>query len=352
MPTPRLTFFCELETPELDRLITPELLARLRVLDAAVSLAILDLSPQRAEIARRIATAGVPVTAWLLLPKSQGYYFNLDNAPQALSFYWDFVSWVRKEHLVFTAIALDIEPDLRDLTAAFGRGLPRQAFLRRLPYWLGRFFRGVQLRHARSMYRDLANRIRGDGYLVESYQYPFIADERRARTTLLQRLSGMVAVPVDREVLMLYSSFFGVHAPALLASYGRDVAAAGRGAGSAGLQSAGIGIGITGGGVSEPGLPEWPNLSWDELARDLRLAWHFSDQIYIFSLEGCAANGYLERLEGFVWDQPTLQPETTAVDAWRGSIQSGLWFAERLPFILVGLGALIMIARRVKRRSA
>jgi hypothetical protein len=63
-------------------------------------------------------------------------------------------------------------------------------------------------RSARSKvaYRALVERIRADGWRVENYQFPMIADERRAGSTLLQRLA-LVDVTTDREVWMLYSSF-------------------------------------------------------------------------------------------------------------------------------------------------
>lgn len=347
MPNPCLTFFCELDLPELEALVTPNLIDRLSRLKAGVSLALVDLSPGRAEVVRRLNAAGIPVGAWLLLPKSQGYYFNLDSAALAPAAYREFRAWARREGLSFAAVGLDIEPDLREIAAVFSRSAPRRELAARLPGWLGRFFRGGQLRRARRMYAGLIEQIHADGYAVETYQFPFITDERRAHTSLLQRLSGMVDLPADCEVLMLYSSFYGAHAPAVLTAYGREVSAFDRGRGQAA-----IGVGITGGGVSEPGLPDWPALAWEELARDLRLAWQFTDRIYIFSLEGCAAAGHLDRLESFVWDQPTLLPETAAVDAWRRSIQSGLWIAEQLPFIFAGLGALLLIARRVRRRRS
>jgi hypothetical protein len=52
------------------------------------------------------------------------------------------------------------------------------------------------------------------------YQFPFIADEREVRSTLLERLFGIVDVRGDREVLMLYSSLNRAADSALIWQYG------------------------------------------------------------------------------------------------------------------------------------
>jgi hypothetical protein len=45
-------------------------------------------------------------------------------------------------------------------------------------------------RRAAVAYAGLVARIRADGWQVENYQFPLIADERRAGSDLLQRLPG------------------------------------------------------------------------------------------------------------------------------------------------------------------
>ena len=192
---------------------------------------------------------------------------------------------------------------------------------------LPRVFHLRQMRRARTAYRALVSLIHASGYPVESYQYPLIADERRVGSTVLQRLAGVVDVSVDREVLMLYTSLLRPNGVGILASYAPEAQA--------------IGLGVTGGGVVEPGLPTREPLTWDEFSRDLRLAWMWCDDLYIFSLEGCVEQGFLDRLGTFDWDLPILTPDAAKVrvDAWRGTIQSGLWLAQRLPIILAGVAA-------------
>lgn len=82
MALPRITFFCELDPHPLQDLFDQRLVNDLLDLHASLSLGIIDLSPQRAQVVQRLNQAGVPVIAWLLLPKDEGYWFNLDNAPR------------------------------------------------------------------------------------------------------------------------------------------------------------------------------------------------------------------------------------------------------------------------------
>lgn len=331
MSLPRLSFACELEPDPLHALLSEAVIANLVSLKASVCLGILDLSARRAEAVRRLNGAGVPVVAWLLLPKEQGYWFNAGNAGQALDRYEAFRAWTADQALHWSGVGLDIEPDIRDLAVlerARGRIIPRL---------LPRLFQVRQMRRARTAYRALVALIHADGYPVESYQFPLIADERRAGSTVLQRLAGVVDVAVDREVWMLYTSFLRPHGAGMLASYAPEAQV--------------IGLGVTGGGVVEPGLRAPAPLTWEEFARDLRLAWLWCDDLFIFSLEGCVQQGFLERLKNFVWDLPMLTPETGKIraDAWRGTLQSGLWLAQRLPYFLAGIAA-GMLTWKILRR--
>ena len=324
MARPKLSFFCELEPEPLKGLFTEAVIKRMVSLKATVCLGILDLSAERAAVVNRLNRSGVPVVAWLLLPKDQGYWFNAGNAPQALDRYEQFRLWSAEQNLVWAGVGLDIEPDIRDLSAL---GMTRGRMILRL---LPRLFHIRQMRRARTAYRALIALIHASGYPVESYQFSAIADERRVGSTVLQRLAGLVDISVDREVWMLYTSQHRPNGAGFLASYAPEAQA--------------IGLGVTGGGVVEPGLPMPAPLTWEEFARDLRLAWLWCNDLFIFSIEGCVEQGFLDRLETFDWDLPILTPDAgkARVDAWRGTIQSGLWLAQRLPYIMVGVGAGLM----------
>jgi hypothetical protein len=327
---PQLTFFCELEIEPLKTLFTDSLISDLVGLKAALSLGILDLSDERAQVVKRLNQAGVPVIGWLLLSKDQGYWFNLDNAPLAFARYAEFKDWTARHSLQWAGIGLDIEPDIRDMTR-FGRRRWRI-----LPSLLGRLLDSKRLKGGRAAYQALVTRIRSDGYLVDSYQFPVIDDERRMGSTFLQRLGGLVDIPVDKEIWMLYSSYLRPNGAGFIASYAPDAQA--------------LGLGITGGGV-DVGIADKNPLTWQELARDLRLAWYWCDDIHIFSLEGCVEQGYLERLKSFAWDYPVLMPEESLarVESFRRALRSGLWVSAHGTAILVASMGMALLGVGVKR---
>ncbi len=336
MSIPRLTFFCELDQAALPALFAdPSVIANLQVLNARLSLGLLDFSPERATVVHQLNQAGVPVVAWLLLPPEHGYWFNMDNAHQALECYQNFKAWTLEHQLMWAGVGLDIEPDLRDL-----QGL-RSVWWRVAPRWLVRGLKVRRFNTARAAYRSLVAQIHADGFPVEAYQFCLIADERVMGSTFLQRTTGIVDIAVDREVWMLYTSFIRPNGPGMLGSYGVEAQA--------------IGLGSTGGGVEI--AADIPPLSWDELARDLRLAWNNCNDLYIYSLEGCVRQGFLVQLKGFAWDQPIILPEDSIVrvEGWRHGLQSVLWLMAHLYLvglaILGALGVIFGLRRFLRQRS-
>ena len=344
MGRPQITFFCELPSKRLSSVVGQPELQVLSAMNACISLAILDFSQERAEFVRQLNQHGIPVTAWLLLPRDQGYWLGMDNADVAKEIYATFISWTSQEKLKWRTIGLDFEPDIREFEAWIDGDRKRWAFQR----MLSRLFKRRKLAISQRVYRQLVASIRSNGYMVESYNLPFIADERIVGSTLLRRIFGIVDIPVDTEVWMLYSSIlrgnterphFGL---GVLWSYGSQAQA--------------VGVGSTGGGIDF--VQEQRYLDWDELSRDLRLAWYWTDQIYIFSLEGCIEQGLLPGLEKFQWDQPIFFPESSAerVAGWRGFLQSILWISAHMLLILTGIASLVLffvgLRRWIKNRRS
>lgn len=333
---PHLTFACELRSDALQALFDhPTVMDTLVALRAGVSMGLLDLSAERAAVVQRLNRAGIPLTAWLLLPEEQGYWFNVDNAAQAAARYAEFRAWTLRHDLQWAGVGIDIEPAMADMrmlmTGDFGALLPRL---------LGRLADRQRIQRARQAYLALISRMRSDGYAVESYQFPFIADERQAGSTLLQRLFGVLDIATDREVLMLYSSILPDFGPGIIGSYGPD--------------AQGIGVGSTGGGVELEGGAPLTALTWEQFARDLRLAQRWSDPIFIFSLEGCAQQGFLARLGEFDWAQPVELPpaQVRQVDAVRRTLRGLLWASAHPQLVLAGLlGVLWVLSRLFRRRS-
>jgi hypothetical protein len=332
MIPPRLTFFCELEARPLQALFAdPTVTEHLVALEAAVSLGLVELTNERAEVVRCLNRAGIPLIAWQLLPKEQGYWFNIGNAPQAAARYADFQRWTAQHGLVWEAVGLDIETDIHEMRLLM---VDRR---RLAPVLLRRLWNVGQLRQAQVAYAALVAQIRAAGYRVDSYLIPLIVDERSVGSTLIQRLFALVDLPVDREVLMLYSSFYRPRGAALLWSYGR--------------QAQSIGLGVTGGGVQVANVVQPRFLDWEEFARDLRLAQRWTDDIHIFSLEGCVQQGFLQRLLGFDWDSPVTPPpaRVAEVERLRAVLRMGL-LASAHPWLvsLALIGVLWLLGCRKK----
>jgi hypothetical protein len=239
MRPPTLSFACELDALRLTALFDdPSVLADLQALRARVVLMLSDYSAERAGVVQLLNGAGLPVVGVPLLPADQGYYFTPDNVPQARASYARFTDWTKEHGLRWDGVGLDIEPDV----AVYWQ-------VSRNPWGLVRVL-GPRLAdtarptRARADYAALVERIHADGWPVENYQFSLIADERRAGSTLLQRVLGLVDVRTDRGVYLQYTSFMRGLGPGLLWSYGPEATA--------------IAVGTTGGGPDVPDIRRCP----------------------------------------------------------------------------------------------
>ena len=318
--TNRLTFFCEMASPQLEKLFAnTSLIKQLRRLNANISLGLLDFSQERAEVVERLTRAGVPVTAWLLLPKEAGYWTSLDTVAETVRCYGEFKAWTTRNKLQWAAVGLDIEPHLDRLTQLSNQ------WVKEVPDLLNRLISKKKYQALENDARTLITLIRNDGFAIETYNFPFVIEERAASSHILSRTLGTPALDADREVLMLYSSFFPENGDAILWSYAH--------------QAKGIGIGSTGGGVEIEGIPALKILRWVDLRRDMLIASKFTNHLYIFSLEGCVENSYLDRLEALDWNEEIHLPvnEGQKVTLVRKALQSLLWILSHpLEIILIG----------------
>jgi len=329
---PRLNFACELASADLTALFADgSVIGRLVDLGASVSLGLIDLSPERAAVIRRLNTSGIPVTAWLLLPMDQGYWFNVNTASLATARYAAFRAWTEEHGLVWDRIGLDLEPDTREIK----RLLANRWTL--IPSLLRRVVDDRARTVAAREFAALVASAHADGYRVDSYVLPFLEDELAVGASLLHRLLGLVDVGADRQLPMLYTSFMGSRGVGLLWSYGRRKRA--------------IIVGSTGGGVPLGGTDQARPLDWAELSRDLRLAHRLGAEIAIYSLEGCVAQAFLEPLQRFDWDAPVALPSAAgaAVDRWRAVARGALWVTKR-PYVLPVLPAVCLALLPSRRR--
>ncbi|MGD0708917.1 MAG: hypothetical protein ABSA51_10745 [Anaerolineaceae bacterium] len=307
-------------------------LNKLKELDAAISLGIRDFSPERTEIVKMLNTAGIPVTAWLLLPKEQGYWFNLDNARHAVRRYGEFRLWTVKNKLKWATIGIDIEPDIQVM------GEISQAPSKVVSLLLPKLFDDQRIKKAESEYTALVTQMHLDGYFVESYQFPLIADERKAHSDLIRKVCGILDLAVDREVFMLYSSFAPELGAGMIESYAPDTRA--------------IALGSTGGGVEIEGQGELRAMDWAALKRDLLLAARFTDNLYIFSLEGCLRQDFMDKLAHMDWGQRETVPiqETRNMNLIRVALQAIAWTVSHPLWVIVGFLSLSWLFHKGKHK--
>lgn len=309
MKPTRFRFFLELDAHELEIALTSDVLATLRRLGAGVTMGLRDLSLDRARAVRRLNEAGVPVGAWLLVSRDHGYFATVENAGIVAARAREVRAWAAREQLTFEALGLDFEPDLRELDLLHSRPVS-------ILHGWAKKARNVSAHDAAvASYRDLVRELKAEGTTVESYQLPALVEDRRKGLSVLQRLTGSLDVPVDREVVMLYSSLMGPTGAGLVAHWAPHCTA--------------IGLGSTGGGVDS-----LPKLTWGELERDLLVATAYAQDLSLFSLEGCLAQDFLPRLVDFDWSRPA--PSLPVQGPLARGVRAALRTAGRLA---VGLGS-------------
>jgi hypothetical protein len=292
----------------------------LRELHAEVAIPTLDFSAERAAVVRRLNQTGIPVIAWMMLSKEEGFYLNADNAPEAAARVAAFEKWSSDNGLKWAGVGLDIEPNFAELAAL------KTHRWRLITILLRRSLNSDRIAGARQEYSELIGQLQKRGYPVQTYQMPYIPAERSVHSTLLDRLLGTVDVRGNQEYLMLYTSFARQVGAGMIWSIGRSAQA--------------IAIGSTD-GDSAAGSGAGP-LNWDEFSRDLIVASHFSHQIGVYDLEGCVGQGFLSRLKTFDWSQSVTIPADALqkADHLHRALQLVLWIGDHLLY----LAAILLLA--------
>ncbi len=315
----------------------PAVISQLQQLQAGLAVEISDFSAERAQAVKKLNEEGIPLTAWLVMSRAQGHYLNGFNAPEAEERFTQFQQWTQQNGLKWGAVGLDIEPNFDHLKEV---GKHKGRFL-----WLmiTRFFDYGQVERGRAAYRALIGRMQAEGYTVQTYQMPFLAEERATHSTLLERLFGIVDVRGNDEVLMAYSSF--------------NHAAGGGGIPLIyGPQTQTLAVGTT----LDDKAAGLTALSWDEFSRDLIVAAHFSHVVGVYSLEGCIRHGYLPRMLSINWSETVTIPaeQVTEAQKFDEHLRHAIWLFSRLPYIVMVLALLIawllvwLVQRKRRRRRS
>ncbi len=318
--SPQLSFFNEQEGEALKELFSDTtLIPYLQELQAEIRMGMLDLSPERAEVVRTLNEAGIPVVAWLLLPKEQGYWFHSGNASDAFQRYEEVKQWAEKEGLQWSGIGIDLELDFKDIDLFKNN---KWKLFRKM---ISRLYDKEGFLQGKKAYQQLIETIRMDGFTIESYYVPVIRYESENGRTALQQVSQFMDISTDKDIPMLYTSFIGN-------PYGTlKVLAI-----DEGLPS--LAIGSTGGGID----PSLPSMSWEDLAYDLRLAALTADEIHIFCLEASVEKGFLPHLVDFDYSVPIMEyPEQ--VESVRSGINMIMKVSKVLSYPTLTMGVILLL---------
>lgn len=328
--SPRLTFACcDHGIAPMQSLFTNrDVIGGLVQLHAVIAVPILDLTSERAQLVHRLNEDGIPVVAWVVLSKEEGLYLNADNAAESTARVAKFEQWTTENNLQWTAVGLDIEPNLAELqTLAHHRWRLVATLLRRS-------LNGARITRARQEYSSIIHELQSRGYLVQTYLMPYMPAERSAHSTLLDRMLGTVDVQANEEYLMLYTSYARPVGAGMIWSLGRN--------------ARGIAIGSTD-GAAAPGSATGP-LDWEEFSRDLIVASHFTRKIGVYDLEGCVRQGFLPRLKDMDWSESVTIPAESIARAERvGKVfRIVLWLSSNLLYFVLAV-LLLLISWRVRR---
>mmetsp|Transcript_23151 Transcript_23151/g.37291 ORF Transcript_23151/g.37291 Transcript_23151/m.37291 type:complete len:355 (-) Transcript_23151:116-1180(-) len=301
---PNLSFFTELTGRQLLSFVKNDTLIRaLRALNATVYPSMSDFSDERIEAIRYLNHMNVSVGAWLVMPMAEGYWFNEMNAFGAKEQIAKFVQWADSADLDFSrspygkVLLLDMEVNRTEMESLVNRNWIDVA---RDVAWTR------NIGHYEAALANMSEAVRqaeSAGYAVQAYEVPLLLDQRAVKSTLISRVSGLVDVadpmgpsPSVSSVGCLYSTL----TEAGLASYVHS------------YKDSAVALGSTGGinGVSK-NLLDWPHL-----ARDLLLSRNVTENIFIYSLEGCAVRGHLQRIVDFEWSAPLPSVNKLEVEAF------------------------------------
>ncbi len=305
----------------------PRVIASLKELRSQVAIPIADFAPERVAVVRRLNQDSVPVIAWIVLASEDGYYLNADTTLQAVARIREFEKWTNENGLHWAAVGLDIEPN-------FGELAELKAHRWRLFTMLVRnSFNGHRIAEALRTYSAIIAELQGRGYVVQTYQMPYLPAERSTHSTALDRLLGTVDVRGNEEYLMLYTSFARPVGAAMIWSLGRNAQA--------------ITIGVTD-GDTPAGSGSGP-LDWNEFSRDLIVASHYTNHVGVYNLEGCVRQGFLPRLQTMDWSQSVVLPAASIQRAERTGrvLRTALRIFPFIPFLL--LAALVIFVWLVRR---
>ncbi|MFM2310165.1 MAG: hypothetical protein RLY87_2287 [Chloroflexota bacterium] len=325
---PAITYIYDMPSDHITSFWSDALIDDLARSQVRLCIAIRDTSPARTLLIQRLNVAKIPVVAWLVrddLDVMRDY--RMGDANDLHARYRDVMRWSTTNALRWDAVGIDISADVRD-TVRFGDkpAVDVNTFLKRISNrW--------HIDAATTSYENLLALIRADGHRIESYEIPFVRDDRVSGSTLARRLLGLPAIAADAVVVRLYSSHARPYGPGLIAAYAPECAA--------------VAIGDFAPDGSNQPLSEY------ELWRDLQ---HISGcgvaHVYIAGLPTIIEQNWHTAIIAGGWVRRTLPPTDEVhhqIARMRAGMRALLWAGARPSVLLPLLIPVLMLVRRMVR---
>lgn len=308
---PNLIFVCALEPKALRALFEDRfVLDDLKSLGAGAALVMRDFSEERAQAVRLLNKLGIPVSAWLLLPGEQGSWLDPTHAAQAAELYQALTHWSAQKGLRWSALGFGALPAEE---RALGKCNSAQT--------------------SDSKVSTLLDQAHADGFAVELvYTLP---EAHASQKALLHARRRTTECLPGAERCIRLQPFEGVSL----------------GEGSA-QEDGAVCVSSTHGNLSLGNPSADEPKTWQEFAREVRAARQNSSAVYVFTLEACAKQGFLDRLVTLDWSgQAQSGSELTrrAMLTPRGVLNRRRWlgFAALAGFV----GSALLIAGKKKRKA-
>ncbi len=253
-------FVCALEPKALRALFEDRfVLDDLKSLEAGAALVVRDFSEERAQAVRLLNKLGIPVSAWLLLPGEQGSWLDPTHSAQAAELYQALTHWSGQKGLRWSAVGFGALPAEE---RAIGKRNSAQT--------------------SDSKVGTLLDQAHADGFAVELvYALP---EAHASQKALLHARRRTTECLPGAERCIRLQPFEGVSL----------------GEGSA-QEDGAVCVSSTHGNLSLGNPSADEPKTWQEFTREVRAARQKSSAVYVFTLEACAKQGFLDRLVTLDW---------------------------------------------------
>lgn len=306
-----------------------EIYTHLRINQMRVCMAMRDTSSARAEVVRQLNRQRIPVIAWIV-PDDEALLrdYRMHDAAACKQRYEHIHQWSISQGLRWDAIGIDVEPDVRD-TVRFGDD-PQIDYQQLIQ----RFGSRWDIDDATRAYQEVVARIHADGYTSESYEVPFVRDDRISQSTVARRLLGLPDLATQHTVVRLCSSDARPYGPGLIATYAPEYTAV-----------------IIGNVDTHTDANH--TLTLAELLRDIaHVAACGVNHIYVGEMTHIFGLGWNEQIAQSTWARqplPVADERHRQVARMRAGLRALLWAGARPAVLLPLLIPVLLLVRRMLR---